>query len=94
MNPITRRTSGYECNVRDEYIENYGLDLENRYDKLYKYKTPCRLFCMDCKKYHTQGRNRKKRLVRVKNGCRGEDLQWATCIYKSIALEVIKNENR
>ena len=77
--------------LRKEYIKDYGIDLEKKWDKLFNYKTPIRVFCNDCKKYHTQGRDDNKKLIRVVNGCKGSDIEWDICIYRKRALEVIND---
>jgi len=78
--------------VKDSYIKEYDIDLENRFDRIEKCITTNRVFCMDCKKYHMQGRGRNRKIIRVKNGCRGSELAWETCMYRKLAMEVIENE--
>lgn len=35
-------------NLGKRYIQDYGEDLENRYDKTDEHLYPYRIFCMDC----------------------------------------------
>ena len=86
-----RASTSWDKSTRDTYIDNYGIDLESRYDKIEKCITTNRVFCMDCKKYHMQGRGRNRKIIRVKNGCRGSELAWENCMYRKIAMEVINN---
>ena len=77
--------------VKDSYIKEYDIDLENRFDRIEKCITTNRVFCMDCKKYHMQGRGRNGKIIRKKNGCKGTDLEWKYCMFRKIALDVINN---
>jgi len=46
--------------VKDSYIKEYDIDLENRFDRIEKCTYSNRIFCMDCKKYHMQGKGKKQ----------------------------------
>jgi len=68
-----------------DYEYQYGADLENRRDIIQGNASKTRIFCLDCKKYYMEGK-----AIRNRNGCRGNELEWAVCPYRKIALEVIK----
>ena len=87
-----RTSTSYDRSLRDSYIREYGIDLTNRIDHIEGCITTNKVFCMDCTKYHTQGRGRNRKIIRVKNGCRGSDLAWENCMYRRLAMEVINNE--
>lgn len=74
------------------YQYHYGDDLEAHYDKLTKFKTKPKIFCSDCKIYYKQGEDNEGKQIILKNGCRGRDLEWETCLYKKFALEAMNNE--
>ena len=78
--------------VKDSYIKEYDIDLENRFDRIEKCMYSNRIFCVDCKKYHMQGRGRNRKIIRKKQGCKGTDLEWKYCLYRKLAMEVIENE--
>jgi len=43
----------YSTNDRKEFIENYGKNLEKKYDEADKTLYKKRIFCLDCEKFKT-----------------------------------------